>query len=98
VTGARPEASPAGLAIAAAALLVMPALAAAKRRKGLALGNRTVIADSAETTFCAATSAATLLGVGLNPCVGCGRPTPLPGWSSPPSRSKKAPNPSKDHD
>jgi hypothetical protein len=33
---ARPAASPAGLAITAAALLVMPALAAAKRRTGRA--------------------------------------------------------------
>ena len=79
MTGARPEASPAGLAIAAAALLVMPALAAAKRRKGLALGNRTVIADSAETTFCAATSAATLLGVGLNAWVGWWQADPIAG-------------------
>jgi divalent metal cation (Fe/Co/Zn/Cd) transporter len=55
-----------GLAVAAAALLVMPALAIAKRRTRRALGNQTLIADSAETAFCAFTSAATLLGVGLN--------------------------------
>jgi divalent metal cation (Fe/Co/Zn/Cd) transporter len=56
--------------VAAAALLVMPALAIAKRRTGRALGNRTLIADSAETAFCALTSAATLLGVGLNTWAG----------------------------
>jgi hypothetical protein len=66
----RPGAPAAGLAVAAAALLVMPALAVAKRRTGQALGNRTLIADSAETAFCALTSAATLLGVGLNAWAG----------------------------
>jgi divalent metal cation (Fe/Co/Zn/Cd) transporter len=67
---ARPGQPAAGLAVAAAALLVMPALAVAKRRTGQALGNRTLIADSAETAFCALTSAATLLGVGLNAWAG----------------------------
>jgi divalent metal cation (Fe/Co/Zn/Cd) transporter len=66
VTGARPGHSPAGLVITAAALLVMPALAVAKRRTGRALGSRTLVADSAETAFCAYTSAAALLGVALN--------------------------------
>jgi divalent metal cation (Fe/Co/Zn/Cd) transporter len=64
--GARPGHSPAGLAITAAALLVMPALALAKRRTGRALGSRTLVADSAETAFCAYTSAAALLCVALN--------------------------------
>jgi divalent metal cation (Fe/Co/Zn/Cd) transporter len=67
---ARPGQPAAGFAVAAAALLVMPALAVAKRRTGQALGNRTLIADSAETAFCALTSAATLLGVGLNAWAG----------------------------
>ena len=67
---ARPEQSVAGLAVAAAALIVMPLLAAAKRRTGRALGNATLIADSAESAFCAFTSAAALLGVGLNAWLG----------------------------
>ena len=70
VTRARPGESIAGLAITAAALIVMPLLAIAKRRTGQALGNRTLIADSAETAFCAYTSAATLAGVGLNTALG----------------------------
>ncbi len=69
-THARPSESIPGLAISAAALIVMPALALAKRRTGQALGNRTLIADSAETAFCAWTSAATLAGVGLNTALG----------------------------
>jgi len=69
-TQARPGQSAAGLAVAGAALVVMPALAVAKLRTGRALGNRTLTADSAETAFCAFTSAATLLGVGLNSWLG----------------------------
>jgi len=69
-TAARPEHSIPGLAVTAAALVVMPTLALAKRRTGRALGNRTLIADSAETAFCATTSAAALLGVGLNAWLG----------------------------
>jgi divalent metal cation (Fe/Co/Zn/Cd) transporter len=56
--------------VAGAALIVMPLLAVAKRRTGRALGNRTLIADSAETAFCAVTSATTLLGVGLDAWLG----------------------------
>ena len=67
---ARPGQSVPGLAVTAAALVVMPGLAAAKRRTGHKLGNRTLLADSAETAFCAFTSAAALLGVGLNAWLG----------------------------
>jgi divalent metal cation (Fe/Co/Zn/Cd) transporter len=67
---ARPGQSVPGLAVTGAALLVMPGLAVAKRRTGQALGNRTLIADSAETAFCAFTSGAALLGVGLNSWLG----------------------------
>jgi divalent metal cation (Fe/Co/Zn/Cd) transporter len=70
VTAARPGQSIPGLAVTAAALIVMPALAIAKRRTGQKLGNRTLVADSAETAFCAYTSAAALLGVGLNAWLG----------------------------
>ena len=70
VTHARPGQSIPGLAITAAALIVMPLLAIAKRRTGQALGNRTLITESAETAFCAYTSAAALAGVGLNTWLG----------------------------
>jgi divalent metal cation (Fe/Co/Zn/Cd) transporter len=79
VTGTHPRESVAGLVIAAAALLVMPGLAVAKRATGRALGNRTLIADSAETAFCAATSAATLAGVGLNASMGWWQADPIAG-------------------
>jgi divalent metal cation (Fe/Co/Zn/Cd) transporter len=67
---ARPGQSAAGLVVAAAALIVMPLLAVAKRRTGRALGNQALIADSAESALCAFTSAAALLGVGLNAWAG----------------------------
>ena len=66
ISQARPGQSPAGIAVTSAALLVMPSLAVAKHRTGTALGNRTLIADAAESAFCAFTSAAVLLALGLN--------------------------------
>lgn len=66
----RPEQSPAGIAVTAAALVVMPLLALAKRRTGQLLDNRALIADAAESAFCAFTSAAALLGIGLNAWLG----------------------------
>lgn len=67
---ARPEHSTPGIVITAAALVVMPVLALAKRRTGQAMSNRAVIADSTETAFCAFTAAAALLGIGLNTWLG----------------------------
>lgn len=66
ISQAKPEASTAGLTVAAAALLVMPLLALAKQRTGQALGNQALIADAGESALCALTSGAALLGVGLN--------------------------------
>ena len=70
VSGHRPEASTAGIAVTAAALVVMPLLALAKRRTGQQLGNQALIADAAESAFCAFTSAAALLGIGLSAWLG----------------------------
>jgi divalent metal cation (Fe/Co/Zn/Cd) transporter len=66
----RAHESVAGITVTTAALVVMPVLAAAKRRTGSALGNRTLLADAAESTFCAALSAATLAGLALNAAFG----------------------------
>jgi divalent metal cation (Fe/Co/Zn/Cd) transporter len=54
----------------------MPSLAVAKHRTGKALGNGTLIADAAENAFCALTSGAALLGVGLNAWLGWWRADP----------------------
>lgn len=70
VNHTKPEASTAGIAISAAALVVMPVLSFAKRRVGQALGNSTLLADSVETLLCAAFSAAALVGLSLNSAFG----------------------------
>ena len=55
-----------GIVLAALSLLVMPALAIAKRRTADALGSPTLRADSRETFLCAWLSAALLGGLVLN--------------------------------
>ena len=80
ITQARPGQSAAGLALAGAALIVMrvsrwPSAALVARS-----GNRTLVADSAETAFCAFTSAATLLGIGLSTWLGW--------WSADPAAAR----------
>jgi divalent metal cation (Fe/Co/Zn/Cd) transporter len=57
ITASKPESSAAGMAVTAATLLVMPALSVAKRRKGSALGSQMLVADAAESLFCAYLSA-----------------------------------------
>jgi divalent metal cation (Fe/Co/Zn/Cd) transporter len=76
---ARPDISPAGIAISAAALVVMPTLAWAKRRTGHALGSRTILADAVETAFCAWLAAVTLGGLLLNTLFGLWWADPLAG-------------------
>jgi divalent metal cation (Fe/Co/Zn/Cd) transporter len=76
---ARPEHSVLGLGVAAAALVVMPGLAVAKLRTGRALGSGALVADAAETAFCAFTSGAALLGVGLNAWLGWWQADPVAG-------------------
>jgi divalent metal cation (Fe/Co/Zn/Cd) transporter len=68
-----------GLALAAAALLVLPVLAILKRRTGLALANRALIADSAETGLTAAAAAAALVGTGLYTWLGRWQAVPAAG-------------------
>lgn len=57
------DTSPVGIGLAMASLLVMPVLATAKKRTGVALGNRTVIADAAETMLCTYLSVILLVGL-----------------------------------
>jgi divalent metal cation (Fe/Co/Zn/Cd) transporter len=61
-----PDASVAGLAVSAAAVLVMPLLAARKRTLNRTLQSAALRADVAETVTCAYMAAATLAGVALN--------------------------------
>jgi divalent metal cation (Fe/Co/Zn/Cd) transporter len=66
----RPEPSPVGIGLAVASLLVMPTLAAAKRRTGRQLGSATVVADSAQTMLCTYLSAVLLVGLVVNAALG----------------------------
>jgi divalent metal cation (Fe/Co/Zn/Cd) transporter len=66
----KPDASPAGVAIAIASLLVMPTLFVLKRRAALALSSRSLLADAGQTLDCMLLSVALLVGLG----------TELPAW------------------
>ena len=84
--GDRPSASPLGVAVTSAAVIVMPTLAWAKSRTARALsthgrqGSAVLLnADAAETLLCAVLSAATLVGIGANAAFGWWWADPLAG-------------------
>lgn len=62
--------SPGGIVLAALSLVVMPALAIAKRRVADRIGSRALRADAVETFVCAWLSFALLLGLALNALAG----------------------------
>lgn len=66
VAGTRPEESTIGIALAAVSLVVMPALARAKRRAARELGSRSLEGDSAQTMLCTYMSAVLLFGLVAN--------------------------------
>ncbi len=70
VAASKPESSASGIAVSAAALLVMPTLALLKCRTGSRLGSQMLAADSAESLFCAYLSATVLIGLALNAIFG----------------------------
>lgn len=72
---ARP--SPAGIALAAVSVVVMPLLVWAKRRTGRELGSATVMADSTQTLLCTYLSAVLLVGLVLNAALGWSWADPL---------------------
>ena len=61
-----PDASAIGIAIAALSLLVMPVLAAAKRREAHLLGSSAALAEASQTNVCTMLSAALLVGLSAN--------------------------------
>jgi len=65
-----PAAAPAGIALAAVSLLIMPVLSLAQRRTGRALGSGSVVADSAQTLLCTYLSAVLLAGLLLDGLLG----------------------------
>ena len=74
-----PAASPAGIALAALSLLIMPVLSLAQRRTGRALGSGSVVADSAQTLLCTYLSAVLLAGLLLDGLLGWGWADPAAG-------------------
>jgi divalent metal cation (Fe/Co/Zn/Cd) transporter len=66
VAGGDADASPVGIGLAVASLVVMPLLVWAKRRTGRELGSATVMADSTQTMLCTYLSAVLLAGLVLN--------------------------------
>ena len=65
---ARP--SPAGIALAAVSLAVMPLLAWLQIRAGRELGSRSAVAEAKQTLLCSYLSAVLLAGLGLNALFG----------------------------
>ncbi len=61
-----PEHSLAGIIIAIASLIVMPALFLLKRQTGKAIQSRSLLADSKQTLGCMLLSVVLLIGLGLN--------------------------------
>jgi divalent metal cation (Fe/Co/Zn/Cd) transporter len=68
--GEPPEHSPVGLAIVALSVVVMPALAWAKRHVAAGLGSVALAADAAETQLCTYLSGVVLLGLAANTLAG----------------------------
>jgi divalent metal cation (Fe/Co/Zn/Cd) transporter len=65
-----PDPTVLGIAITAASLIVMPLLARAKHRVGVALGSRALTADAMQTNLCTWLSAIVLGGLALNAAFG----------------------------
>lgn len=66
VLGMRPEPSRAGIAVTAAALLLMPTLAALKRREARRTGDGALRADAAQSATCAYLALLTLASLAAN--------------------------------
>lgn len=77
--GSDPDASPVGIGLAIASLMVMPFLSWAQRRTGRALGSNAVFADGTQTLLCTYLSAVLLVGLVLNATLGWAWADPIAG-------------------
>lgn len=75
-----PERSPVAIVLLVLSLIVMPVLAAAKKRVGVALQDNLILADAVETKICVLLSISTLAGVGLFQLTGAGWLDPVAGF------------------
>ena len=80
IGGDAAESSPISIGILIASLIVMPALAAMKRRIGLRLSDNLILADAAETRICVLLSISTLVAVGLYQLTGAAWLDPVAGF------------------
>jgi divalent metal cation (Fe/Co/Zn/Cd) transporter len=79
VTDVEPQASPVGIGLTIASLIVMPFLSLAQRQTGRALGSSTVVADGTQTALCWWLSLAVASGLVLNATLGWGWADPVAG-------------------
>jgi divalent metal cation (Fe/Co/Zn/Cd) transporter len=63
IVAERPDTSIVGIVLTALSIVIMPTLAALKRRVGLQMGSALVVADAAETRLCAVLSVTTFLSL-----------------------------------
>ena len=71
IGGEEPNSSTIGILLLVASVVIMPLLARAKKRVGMALGgDPLILADAAETRICVLLSISTLIGLGLYALVG----------------------------
>ncbi|WND60367.1 cation transporter (plasmid) [Mycolicibacterium vanbaalenii] len=75
-----PERSWIAIGLLVASIIVMPVLAAAKKRVGQELNDNLILADAAETRICVLLSISTLLGVGLYELTGAAWLDPVAGF------------------
>ncbi|WP_236783064.1 cation diffusion facilitator family transporter [Arthrobacter sp. QXT-31] len=80
IDGEAPESSPVSIGILVLSLIVMPFLAAMKKRVGARLRDNLILADAAETKICVLLSISTLLGVALYMLIGAAWLDPVAGF------------------
>lgn len=80
IGGEEPESSSLAIGLLVASMIVMPVLAAAKKKVGTQLKDNLILADAAETRICVLLSISTLLGVGLYALTGAGWLDPVAGF------------------
>ncbi|MEV7990168.1 cation transporter [Micromonospora sp. NPDC085948] len=81
IGGEEPDTSVVGLVLLVASVVIMPVLAAAKKRVAMQLGgDQLILADAAETKICVLLSISTLLGLGLYALTGAAWLDPVAGF------------------
>ena len=98
IAASEPEASLPGVAVTSAALVVMPVLSFLKRRTGSRLGSQMLLADAAESLFCAYLSGTVLTGLVLNLAFGWWWADPLAAFAVVPVVIKEGREAFEDHD